>query len=57
MSVIYLVVDGGWSNFGEWGKCVDAEQTRRRACNNPTPFNGGAECVGKAVESRKCEGI
>jgi len=28
--------------------------TRKRACNNPAPANGGAACVGPVSESRAC---
>ena len=51
-------VDGGWSNFGDWSSCSvpcgDGTQTRTRSCNNPTPADGGADCVGEDSESQPC---
>src|SRR5690606_9418362 len=38
---------GGWS---DWSRCSgDCKQVR--ACNNPRPLNGGAECTGEEVQS------
>jgi len=52
------VTDGGWSDFGDWSECSatcgGGTQTRERSCNNPSPANGGADCVGEAEESREC---
>ena len=58
VNLISVAVDGGWSQFGEWSEC-SAEcgggvQTRTRACNNPAPQQGGADCVGDATETRAC---
>lgn len=52
-------VDGGWS---EWSKlndkcsksCGDGILAKMRLCTNPTPRNGGAQCVGAAVETQVC---
>ena len=35
-------------------QCGGGRQTRRRSCSNPAPTFGGADCVGKAEESQKC---
>ena len=35
-------------------RCSGGTQTRTRACDNPAPENGGAECSGDATESRGC---
>jgi hypothetical protein len=50
--------DGGWSPYSEWGTCSKTcgggTQSRTRTCTNPTPANGGASCVGDAVDSQSC---
>ena len=54
------LVDGGWSDFGEWSTCSKecgrGKQTRKRECNNPAhaPSKGGAECEGDKKEKRSC---
>ena len=30
------------------------KQNRSRSCTNPTPANGGAECVGPNFETERC---
>ncbi|KAL9952095.1 hypothetical protein ACROYT_G039302 [Oculina patagonica] len=51
-------VNGGWSNFGDWGQCSAAcgpgQQERSRTCTNPPPSNGGAQCSGSNKETREC---
>lgn len=52
-------IDGGWSDYSKWSECSAATcgggtQTRKRSCNNPAPEFGGADCLGKAEESQKC---
>lgn len=51
-------VDGGYSDFGAWSACsADCDggtQSRTRQCNNPAPANGGADCVGPAVQTQQC---
>ena len=34
--------------------CGDGIQNRTRKCDNPTPANGGADCVGQRIETREC---
>lgn len=50
--------DGDWSDFGNWSDCSAAcgggSQKRTRSCSNPTPANGGSNCVGDAEESKEC---
>jgi hypothetical protein len=51
-------VDGGWSPYSEWNLCSAAcgggTQTRSRTCTNPSPVNGGVQCIGDAVDSQSC---
>ncbi|MFN7451454.1 MAG: thrombospondin type-1 domain-containing protein [Alphaproteobacteria bacterium] len=43
-------VDGGWS---DWSACSEfcGGGTQTRACNNPAPANGGANCSGPSSQS------
>nr|XP_019572274.1 PREDICTED: properdin [Rhinolophus sinicus] len=49
---------GGWSDWGPWEPCSvtcsKGTQTRRRACDHPTPKCGG-HCPGEAQESKACD--
>ncbi|XP_063695312.1 deleted in malignant brain tumors 1 protein-like [Bolinopsis microptera] len=51
------VVDGGYTD-PDWSECSvycgEGEQTRTRTCTNPAPVNGGADCVGEAVQTQPC---
>ncbi|XP_060077180.1 sushi, von Willebrand factor type A, EGF and pentraxin domain-containing protein 1-like [Ylistrum balloti] len=51
-------VDGGWNAWGNWTECSvtcgNGTQTRIRACDNPAPDNGGAECAGDRTETEIC---
>ncbi|XP_063688735.1 uncharacterized protein LOC134821851 [Bolinopsis microptera] len=51
-------VDGGWSDYSDWGACSagcgKGTQTRSKTCNNPPPASGGKDCGGEAVESKDC---
>ena len=42
------LVDGLWGQWDAWGGCSETcgggEQTRTRACDDPAPANGGADC-------------
>ena len=53
-----LLVDGGYSDFGDWSvcsaECGGGIQTRTRTCTNPAPAHGGADCVGDSTETREC---
>ncbi|KAL9952094.1 hypothetical protein ACROYT_G039301 [Oculina patagonica] len=51
-------VNGGWSDFGDWGQCSAAcgngQQERSRTCTNPPPSHGGAQCSGPSKDTRTC---
>ena len=51
-------VNGGFSQWSEWDKCTKGcdggEQSRYRQCSQPTPKNGGTDCVGNKAETKKC---
>lgn len=55
---IVLVVDGAWSEWGDFGdcsvKCGHGTKTRTRTCNNPEPANGGDDCYGDDTDSMYC---
>ena len=57
--ICFLIVDGNWNSWGEWGDCSvtcgDGEKTRIRTCTNPPPADGGKECVGdSSSETSAC---
>ncbi|XP_064635059.1 coadhesin-like [Lineus longissimus] len=51
-------VDGGWSQWNQWGPCSSScgrgRQQRSRSCSNPPALYGGTICKGVAVEDRTC---
>ena len=51
-------VNGGWSEWGSYGKCSTTCGTgkimRRRICNNPPPRDGGLPCSGSEVQAAGC---
>ena len=51
-------MDGGWSDFGDWGDCSrpcgGGKQERMRTCTNPRPVYGGADCSGSDRQTRRC---
>jgi len=51
-------VDGGWGDWSEWSECPvscgGADNTRTRVCDSPAPAHGGADCVGDAFETGRC---
>uniref|UniRef100_A0A8C8SV87 Complement C8 alpha chain n=1 Tax=Pelusios castaneus TaxID=367368 RepID=A0A8C8SV87_9SAUR len=46
--------NGGWSCWSSWTPCQSGTKTRTRQCNNPSPQNGGAWCVGQSVQTKTC---
>ncbi len=51
-------VDGDWSAWASWSTCQNgnsnSNSTRSRACNNPLPAMGGANCTGLSMEEQLC---
>ncbi|GAX24861.1 semaphorin 5 [Fistulifera solaris] len=48
------VVDGNWSEWGDWSECCYGVQSRNRTCDNPLPAAGGEDCQGEALEQTTC---
>lgn len=54
-----LPVDGGWSEWGNWGSCSatcggTGVRQRHRTCTRPAPRNGGSDCPGCGEETETC---
>lgn len=50
-----VAVDGQWGCWSEWSPCGASFKRRRtRACNNPSPMNGGKPCEGQWEEEEDC---
>ena len=49
---------GAWSNWGEWSACTVTcglgQHFRDRACSDPSPAYGGADCFGSGSEILHC---
>ena len=54
----FPLVDGNWTSWIEWGNCSvtcgDGAKTRSRTCTDPSPANGGSDCVGSPSETDAC---
>ncbi|XP_022080242.1 SCO-spondin-like isoform X2 [Acanthaster planci] len=50
--------DGEWGEWTPWGDCTStcgvSTRYRERACDNPPPLNGGADCPGPANMTEAC---
>ena len=53
-----FLVDGGWSDYGEYDdcsvECGRGTKARNRTCDDPVPENGGKDCEGEEVEYKAC---
>ncbi|KAK9522900.1 hypothetical protein VZT92_019337 [Zoarces viviparus] len=49
------VIHGSWACWSAWSSCSGGRRSRRRSCSNPTPQNGGQQCVGETTETSDCE--
>jgi len=53
-----IPVNGGISEWSSWTTCdvtcSGGDQTKSRQCNNPTPVNGGADCVEQTTTMQRC---
>jgi len=51
-------VNGGWGKFGPWGECSvscgGGTKMKTRKCDSPAPSNGGKDCKGKSVKTKRC---
>ncbi|KAK3545496.1 hypothetical protein QTP70_007740 [Hemibagrus guttatus] len=47
-------VHGSWSCWSSWSSCSSGTKTRKRECNNPTPKDGGFQCGGNSVQTKRC---
>jgi len=51
-------VNGAWGRWSSWTRTysysIGCRIRRSRSCNNPSPSNGGANCVGSGVGSLPC---
>ncbi|XP_066928499.1 properdin-like [Clytia hemisphaerica] len=51
-------VDGNWGSWSQWSicsvTCGGGKRSRVRYCTNPTPVNGGRNCLGISEISEKC---
>jgi hypothetical protein len=56
--VYFLLVNGVWGSWGDWTQCTKTcdggTKTRYRACDNPSPVNGGSPCLGLHNETGSC---
>ena len=55
---LYLIVDGGWSEWSEWTDCSvtcgSGVMSRKRNCDNPAPVAGGRLCEGPSKDVKSC---
>lgn len=49
-----IPVDGGWTDWSDWGPCCLGSKTRFRACTEPRPSGGGLPCDGTTFETVPC---
>jgi hypothetical protein len=53
-----VIVHGGWTLWGIWGKCSatcgEGMRKRTRSCTNPRPERFGDHCFGDSTEVELC---
>ena len=51
--VYFVALNGGWSDWSEYGpcRCETNTETRTRECNSPLPSRGALNCTGEAFEA------
>ena len=56
VTITVTQIDGEWSDWSNWGSCSGSQTsiTRTRTCTNPSPSNGGNDCVGSSSENQGC---
>ena len=58
LKILFVTVDGQWGSFGRWSTCSKTcgggIKTRQRLCDNPSPSNNGADCIGNATHWLNC---
>ena len=57
-SLPFCPIDGGWSEWAEFGSCsvtcgTGGTRTWKKACTNPAPDHGGQDCPGNVPEEQK----
>lgn len=45
------VIDGGWSSWSTKNTACGFSGTQTRTCTNPSPSNGGADCIGASTQA------
>lgn len=54
----FLQVNGNWSKWSKWSECSKTcgggVWTKSRSCTDPSPLNGGLDCVGSPYNTRIC---
>ncbi|XP_056449044.1 complement component C7 [Gadus chalcogrammus] len=48
------VIHGSWSCWSQWTSCSGNRRSRSRVCSNPSPLNGGLQCIGETSERSEC---
>ena len=59
--LLLVIVNGGWSSWGDWGPCSGQEcseegmvRFRSRTCTSPAPQDGGDFCSGSSFQKETC---
>ena len=56
---LYYLVNGGWGPWEPWGECSvscgGGEKMKIRRCDSPPPSNGGKDCRGNSIKTKRCK--